>query len=230
MQEGFPVEPLRNNSGASYRYISLMIQVLVSESQSYSANKVRVETRKSELQLPFLQTICRALAPEFPKIAAETAVEAWSAAGSAGNCCRDCPSLEEQRSSGLCSSSPGTPPPHSEFCRSFPSSFRSTLGKFRLQGPVDGRGNVRVTPGQAKSEPNRPKPVPEWSFGSSAERALKAFLNPQRAIKGGGKQNPSPKTFLDPPPSYDTFSPPFFGDFLSFPSKERGADQTNPNC
>ena len=31
------------------------------------------------------------------------------------------------------------------------------------------------------------------------------------------------------PPTYDTFPPPFFGDSLSFPLKERGTDQTNPD-
>ena len=31
------------------------------------------------------------------------------------------------------------------------------------------------------------------------------------------------------PPTYDTFFPPLFGDSLSFPLKERGTDQTNPN-
>ena len=51
--------------------------------------------------------------------------------------------------------------------------------------------------------------------------------------RGGGKhavnsaKNPSPKTFLDPHLRY--VPPPFFGDSLSFPLEERGADQTHPN-
>ena len=77
------------------------------------------------------------------------------------------------------------------------------------------------------------------------DRSLQCGLWPQirerpRGVEnsgggGGGKhtansaKNPSPKTFLDPP-TYDTFPPPpFFGDSLSFPLKERGTDQTNPN-
>ena len=61
----------------------------------------------------------------------------------------------------------------------------------------------------------------------------------QRAAKGGGKlrgwktyrkfgEKPLPKNVFGPP-TYDTFPPPFFGDSLSFPLKERGTDQTDPN-
>ena len=51
---------------------------------------------------------------------------------------------------------------------------------------------------------------------------------------GGGKhtvnsaKNPSPKTFLDPPPTIRFPPPPYFGDSLSFPLEERGTDQTQP--
>ena len=72
------------------------------------------------------------------------------------------------------------------------------------------------------------------------------FRNPQPLLfsesgrggwktQGGGKtyrkfgEKPLPKNVFGPP-TYDTFSPPpFFGDSLSFPLKERGTDQTNPN-
>ena len=39
-------------------------------------------------------------------------------------------------------------------------------------------------------------------------------------------EKPLPKNVFGPP-TYDTFPPPFFGDSLSFPLKERGTDQTN---
>ena len=63
---------------------------------------------------------------------------------------------------------------------------------------------------------------------------LRNFIRGGWKTQGGGKhtvnsaKNPSPKTFLDPPPTI-RFPPPFFGDSLSFPLKERGTDQTNPN-
>ena len=41
-------------------------------------------------------------------------------------------------------------------------------------------------------------------------------------------EKPLPKNFFGPP-TYDTFPPPLFGYSLSFPLKERGTDQTNPN-
>ena len=40
--------------------------------------------------------------------------------------------------------------------------------------------------------------------------------------------DPSPKTFLDPPPVI--LPPPQLGDTLRFPSEEGGTDQTNPTC
>ena len=67
-------------------------------------------------------------------------------------------------------------------------------------------------------------------------RPARLFREQPRGVEnsGGWKtyrkfgEKPIPKNVFGPP-TYDTFPPPFFGDSLSFPLKERGTDQTNPN-
>ena len=84
-------------------------------------------------------TIHRAPEPEFPQ-------NCWGncqlefQGECRGNCCRDCPCLEEQRSGSLRSSP--------SFFGSFSSNLHSNIGKSGLHTPVDGRGNGKLS-GQA---------------------------------------------------------------------------------
>ena len=66
---------------------------------------------------------------------------------------------------------------------------------------------------------------PQYGWQTQIQRAAKGGGK----LRGGGKHSkfgvkPVPKN-VSGPPTYDTFSP----DSLSFPLKERGTDQTNPN-
>ena len=63
------------------------------------------------------------------------------------------------------------------------------------------------------------------------QKILSLFRERQRGVENSGgwkTYRKLPKNVFGPP-TYDTFPPPPFGDSLSFPLKERGADQTNPN-
>ena len=139
--------------------------------------------------------------------------------------------MEKQRNS----TAPGSPPSSPLFPGTLPSTPRGTFGDFGFFSsvaggrdsyprdyihyalfPADGLLSCRV-----------------WfilpTMGKLSESGRGGWKT-----QGGGKhtvnsaKNPSPKAFLDPPPTI-RFPPPFVGDSLSFPLKERGTDQTNPN-
>ena len=76
-----------------------------------------------------------------PRLLGELLGKLGALRGVPGNCCRDCPCPEEQRSGSLRSSSPGTPPCTPSFPGCFPSSLHSNSGEFGLRGPVDGWAN-----------------------------------------------------------------------------------------
>ena len=104
-------------------------------------------------------------------------------------------------------------------------NFDPVLTNSDLFWPVSpGRPDLSPIPTYSPGGPNLLSPISTY-FSESGQGGWKTQGGGKHAVNSA--KNPSPKTFLDPP-TYDTFPPPF-GDSLSFPLKERGTDETNPN-